>query len=143
MLAYCIAASAVIIVAGLVITFLTYRNSDLRKINKDLEEKSKKMLHQKKSSEVRLGKVGENMAPFFTEWPYDPNKFRFLGNPVDGISFNEDEIVFVEIKTGKARLTNSQKVVKKLVKEGKVTFATFRVSEDGCTLKIEEGDELL
>lgn len=80
------------------------------------------------------------MAPFFTEWPYDPNNFRFLGNPIDGISFNQDEVIFVEIKTGKSRLSNSQKLVKQLVKDGKVSFATFRVSEDGCTLKVEEDD---
>jgi predicted Holliday junction resolvase-like endonuclease len=103
-----------------------------------LSEKLQTVVSQKKSSEVRLGKIGENMAPFFSAWPYDPNKFKFLGDPVDGISFNEDEIVFVEIKTGKARLTTSQKRAKELIKEGKVKFATFRVSEDGCTLKIEE-----
>ena len=102
------------------------------------EKKVKNVISQKKSSEVRLGKIGENMAPFFSGWPYDPNKFRFLGNPVDGIQFEDDEIIFVEIKTGKARLTNSQKSVKQLVQEGKVRFATFRVNEEGCTLKVEE-----
>lgn len=105
---------------------------------KVLETRVKKELHDRKSSEVRLGKIGENMAPFFQGWPYDPNNFRFLGNPIDGIQFNEDEVVFVEIKTGKARLTTSQKTVKQLVKEGKVRFATFRVGEDGCELKIED-----
>ena len=103
----------------------------------DLKEKNAKVLSQRKSSEVRLGKIGENMAPFFTDWPYDPNGFRFLGNPIDGIQFNDDEIVLVEIKTGKARLTNSQKRAKELVKEGKVKFATFRVAEDKCSLKVE------
>ena len=101
-------------------------------------KKVKETISQKKSSEVRLGKIGENMAPFFSGWPYDPNKFRFLGNPVDGIQFEDDEVIFVEIKTGKARLTSSQKSVKQLVKEGKVRFATFRVGEEGCTLKVEE-----
>jgi predicted Holliday junction resolvase-like endonuclease len=105
---------------------------------KKAEAKTRKVVSQKKSSEVRLGKIGENMAPFFTGWPYDPNKFRFLGNPVDGIQFEDDEVIFVEIKTGKARLTTSQKTVKQLVQEGKVRFATFRVGEDGCSLKIED-----
>jgi Predicted secreted endonuclease distantly related to archaeal Holliday junction resolvase len=78
------------------------------------------------------------MSPFFTGWPFDPNGFRFLGNPIDGIQFSDDAVIFIEIKTGKARLTDSQKTVKRLVKEGKISFATFRVSEDGCSLKIEE-----
>ena len=97
-----------------------------------------KVLHQKKSSEVRLGKVAENMAPFFDAWPYDPNNFRFLGNPIDGIQFTEDSVVFIEIKSGKAKLSNSQKLVKDLVKRGKVEFATFRVDSTGCLLKVED-----
>lgn len=116
---------------------LTYADIQKRK-RKKAEKATQKVVSQKKSSEVRLGKIGENMAPFFTDWPYDPNKFRFLGNPVDGIQFEEDEVIFVEIKTGKARLTASQKSVKQLVQEGKVRFATFRVGEEGCALKIEE-----
>ena len=130
-----------IIILGLWITYLCYRHSDAKKRNKELESKYQKILSQKKSSEVRLGKIGENMAPFFSEWPYDPNNFRFLGNPIDGIQFSEDEVIFIEIKTGKARLTNSQKRVKTLVREGKVKFATFRVSEDCCSLKVEEETE--
>lgn len=127
-----------------IIGFLTYvvyslsKIKELKKENEIIKDKNIKIVSQKKSSEVRLGRIGENMAPFFNEWPYEPTNFRFLGNPVDGVSFNDDEIVFVEIKTGKARLTNSQKKAKQLIKEGKVKFVTFRVGEEGCDLKIEE-----
>lgn len=78
------------------------------------------------------------MAPFFSDWPYDPNTFRFIGNPIDGIQFNDDGIIFVEIKTGKSRLSNGQKHIKKLIKEGNIYFATFRIDERGCIFKIEE-----
>ena len=123
------------------IPLLYILNKDIKKVKKEnasLLDNYNNILGQKKSSEVRLGKIGENMAPFFKDWPFDPNDFRFLGNPVDGIQFSEDEVVFIEIKTGKARLTSSQKSVKQLVKEGKVKFVTFRIGEDGCTLKVEE-----
>lgn len=106
-----------------------------------LQKKYDKLLSQKKSSEVRLGKVAENMAPFFQEWPYDANRFRFLGNPIDGISFNEDEVVFVEIKSGGARLSKSQKHVRDLVRAGKVKFVSFRVDQHGSTLKLEAEPE--
>lgn len=99
------------------------------------------MLSQKKSSEVRVGKIGEHMAPFLKDWPYDPNKFRFIGNPVDGIQFTDDEIIFVEIKTGKSKFTKSQRAVRNLLrKEGTVSFATFRIDENGCTLRKDEED---
>jgi len=96
--------------------------------------KYEKTLFHRKSSEVRLGKIGENLAPFVEAWPWDPKNFRFLGNPIDGIQFNEDEIVFVEIKTGKARLSRSQKDFRNLVKAGKVSFVTFKITEDGVKL---------
>lgn len=111
---------------------------EARKKIKLSKEKNQKLLSQKLSSEIRVGKIGENLAPFLNDWPYDANNFRFLGNPVDGIQFTDDEIIFVEIKTGKSRLTKTQKVIKDLVREGKVRFATFRISADGCTLKKEE-----
>lgn len=128
----------VVIIIVVFFVLLCYRLIEEGKRNKKLKEDYDKVLSQKKSSEVRLGRIGEQMSPFFQSWPFDPNGFRFLGNPIDGIQFTDDAVVFIEIKTGKARLTDSQKTVKRLVKEGKIGFATFRVSEDGCSLKIEE-----
>lgn len=111
---------------------------EVSKLTSLSEKEYNKVVSQRKSSEVRLGKVAENMAPFVKEWPYDPNEFRFIGNPVDGIVFRADEIIFVEIKTGKAKYTESQKTVKNIVKEGKVSFATFRVDENGAVFKRDE-----
>lgn len=101
----------------------------------ELEQKYKKLLHQKKSSEVRLGKIGENLAPFTEHWPWDPNNFRFIGSPIDGIQFKDDEIIFVEIKTGKSRLSKYQIKCKELVESGRVTFKSFRVGENNIEIK--------
>jgi len=106
--------------------------------DKILNEKYSKELHFRKSSEVRLGKIGENLAPFLNGWPWKPRQFRFLGNPVDGIQFNDDEIIFIEIKTGKARLSKGQKNTKELIKAGKVSFVTFKITDDGINLIKED-----
>lgn len=105
-----------------------------RKFAKLVLEKNN-LAYQKRSSEVRLGKTVENIAPFFTEYPYDPGNFRFLGSPVDGVSFNDDGIVFMEIKTGQSRLSRNQIKIKSLIKEGKVKFVTFRANEKGVRIK--------
>lgn len=105
-----------------------------------LDATYKKELGARKSSEVRLGKIGESLAPFLNGWPWDPNNFRFIGNPIDGIQFTDDEIMFIEIKTGKARLTDSQKYIKDLISKKKVSFVTFRIGEEGNSLKIEGAD---
>jgi predicted Holliday junction resolvase-like endonuclease len=112
-----------------------------KETNKDSKDKYSKVLHDKISSEVRVGRIGENMAPFLNDWPYDPNDFRFLGNPIDGVQFTDEEIIFVEIKTGRSRLSRTQKRLRDLIKEKKVSFATFRIGENGCKLKKEEDGE--
>ena len=104
---------------------------------KEYKKKHDRMLSLKKSSEVRVGKIGENMAPFLKAWPYDPNNFRFLGNPVDGIQFTNNEIIFIEIKTGKSKLTKSQRKARNIIRTGNVSFATFRVDENGTKLRKE------
>jgi len=109
-----------------------YRELDAKYI--DCADKLNKTVHQKKSSEVRLGKIGENLAPFTEGWPWDPNNFRFLGSPIDGIQFTQDMIYLVEIKTGKARLSKYQTKCKELVTSGKITFVTYRIGEEGTEI---------
>ena len=124
------------------IFLLTYR--EWRRSKKKAAEykvKYEKTLFHRKSAEVRLGKIGENLAPFVRDWPWDPKYFRFLGNPIDGVQFNKDEIIFVEIKTGAARLSRSQKDFRDLVRAGKVSFVTFKITEDGTEL-VQEGTTL-
>lgn len=108
-----------------------------------LKTKNETTESQKKSSEVRLGLMAENFMPFIRDYPYDHKNFRFLANPVDGLQVNDDSIVFVEFKTGGAKLSKSQKHIKDLVSKGKVRFETFRVDETGSSLKLESSMENL
>jgi len=129
-----VAPYVALVISIFVILWLWFK----RRIEKDRAEKyktqSEKTLFHRKSAEVRLGKIGENLAPFVKGWPWDPKNFRFLGNPIDGIQFNKDGLVFVEIKTGGARLNRTQKDFRDLVKAGKVSFVTFKITEDGIKL---------
>jgi predicted Holliday junction resolvase-like endonuclease len=126
---------------GLQILFTYFKIKKYKQKAKTAQSNFQRVLSQKKSSEVRVGKIGENMAPFLTDWPYNPNDFRFLGNPVDGIQFTPEEIIFIEIKTGKSRLTKSQRRARALVNAGKVSFATFRINEHGAAFVKDEIDE--
>ena len=78
---------------------------------------------------VDRGLIAEQFAPFtqrFEQLGWDPQEFKFLGRPVDGVQFKHDEIVIVEFKTGNSRLTPGQKQIKQLVTEGKVSFQEIR-----------------
>ena len=85
------------------------------------------LLSHKKSSEVRLGQISEQLAPFLDLFPYDPKKVQFLGNPIDYIYFGEDEIVIIEVKSGNARLSKKQRAIKALILGGKVGWKEIRI----------------
>lgn len=116
-------------------TILSQRLCELEKCLAEENEKYRKLLNQKKSSEVRLGQIGEHLAPFLESWPWDSKRFKFLGEPIDGIQFDDDEITFVEIKTGKSQLNKTQRTLRDLIKEKKVSFAVFRIGEKECQVK--------
>lgn len=91
-----------------------------------VKEKLQKEISRNKSVEVRTGFIMEKLAPFLEVFKHDPNNVVFIGKPIDMIVFNEDEIVFIEVKTGKSQLITKQRNIKKLIKEGKVKFETVR-----------------
>jgi predicted Holliday junction resolvase-like endonuclease len=47
--------------------------------------------------------------------------------PIDYIHFGDDMITFIEVKSGNARLSHSQKRVQQQVLDNKIQFKTFRV----------------
>jgi predicted Holliday junction resolvase-like endonuclease len=78
---------------------------------------------------LNRGLIAEQFAPFtkkFDQLGWDPQEFKFLGRPVDGVQFQDDEILIVEFKTGSSQLTPRQKHIRQLVTEGKVSFKEVR-----------------
>ena len=76
---------------------------------------------------TKHGMMAEQFLPYYKDFPGDPQKFKFLGAPVDGILFEEDKIVIIEFKTGKSQLSATQRKIRKLIKEGKVYFKEIRM----------------
>ena len=101
---------------------------------KELQEKldneteaRKKVLSQKKSGEVRLGHIAETLAPFLDQFEFDPERCSFLGKPIDYISFGDDEITFIEVKSGNAQLNQRQRQIKELVKQKAISWKEVRI----------------
>jgi predicted Holliday junction resolvase-like endonuclease len=91
------------------------------------EEQYAKLFNQKKSSEVRTGKITEQISPFLKDYPLDPRTARFIGDPIDFVHFDADKVTFVEVKSGKSQLNKRQRQIRALIKEGKVDFTVYRV----------------
>ncbi len=87
----------------------------------------------KRSRAVLTGQIGEQLAPFFPDFPCDPADARFLGKPVDYIVFSglskgkPSEVIFVEVKTGDARLSPTEKALKEAIEAGKVRWVEYRL----------------
>lgn len=89
-----------------------------------------KLLGQKKSSEVRTGKIAEQIAPFLADYPMNPHTARFIGDPIDFVHFDDDKVTFVEVKSGKSQLSKKQRHIRDMINEGKVEFTIYRIEGD-------------
>jgi len=90
-----------------------------------LHRKIEKLTSEKQSLSTTYGKITEQFAPFMKNYPYPTQNFRFIENPIDGIQFNDNQILFVEFKTNKSKLTTTQNKIQKLVKDGNVAWFEF------------------
>ena len=101
--------------------------SDAEEKLKQETEQRKKVLSQKKSGEVRLGHIAETLAPFLDQFDFDPENCCFMGKPIDYISFGDDEITFIEVKSGNAQLSAKQRHIRDLIKNKQVVWKEIRI----------------
>jgi predicted Holliday junction resolvase-like endonuclease len=109
--------------------------------NKEWEVKLPKIIDErlKKSREVLGGQFSEQLAPYLPGFPFSPTEARFIGKPIDFIIFkgmdNKDiqEVVFVEVKSGKARVNAHERKLRDAIKDGRVNWYEYRVPENVTT----------
>lgn len=89
-----------------------------------------------KSRATLGGLFSEQLAPYLPDFPYNPSEVRFIGKPIDFLVFkgadskNIDEVIFVEVKSGKAKINNHEKNLKNAIEKGKVRWEEYRVPDD-------------
>lgn len=89
-----------------------------------------------KSRSVLGGHFSENLAPYLPNFPFLPTECRFIGKPVDFLVFKGmddkkiDEIVFVEVKSGDAKLSPQEKNLKETISKKKVKFEEYRIPKE-------------
>ena len=82
---------------------------------------------------VNMGFLLERLAPTLDDFTFNKNDCRSMFDPIDYVIFEGlnkkqrvDKIVFVDIKTGGARLTPKQRKIKQVVDEKNVKFKTYK-----------------
>lgn len=89
-----------------------------------------------KSRAVLGGSFSENLAPFLPGFNYSPTECRFIGKPIDFIVFKGsddkkiDEVIFVEVKSGKAKLSSQERNLKEAIDKKRVRFEEYRIPEE-------------
>jgi predicted Holliday junction resolvase-like endonuclease len=87
----------------------------------------------------RTGKLNELLATFELT-KYD--RLFYLGEPVDFVGINYDEgIDFIEVKTGRASLTEDEKRLKDLIELKMVNYVPLSVQKIGIAEEIDTGGE--
>ncbi len=119
--------------AALVLLWLGYK---LGSIVKDQEWQNKlpkiRQDSVKKSREVLTGKFSEQLAPYLPDFPYSPTEARFIGKPIDLIIFKgldkkePEEVIFLEIKTGKSKLSKVERKLRDIIKNKKIKWEEYR-----------------
>ena len=108
-----------------VLILLLWRRSIIRH-----KDQLNKLLSQKKSSEVRTGQIAEHFTPLLEEFKYDRKQARFLASPIDFIIFEKDEVIFMEVKTGKSQLNKNQRRIRDQIKNKQVRWEVLRIKGD-------------
>ena len=85
---------------------------------------------------VLAGQFSEQLAPYLPDFPFNPSEAKFIGKPIDFIVFNGmdekniDEVVFVEVKSGKSSLNSNERKLKETIREKRVRWVEYRIPEN-------------
>jgi len=87
----------------------------------------------------RTGRLNELMATF--ELTHYDRLFYFGGSPIDFVGIKYDEgIDFIEVKTGKARLSPDELKLRELIEAGRVNYVPLTVEKIGIVEEVDTGE---
>ncbi len=86
----------------------------------------------------RTGKLNELMATFeLTQY----DRLFYLGDPIDFVGIKYDEGVdFIEVKTGRFRLTEDERKLRELIEAGRVNYVPLMVERIGIAEEVETAE---
>jgi predicted Holliday junction resolvase-like endonuclease len=122
--------AVVALLAGAIIFFLGILKG--KDIEAALWKKSQKL-----SRSVLGGVFSEQVAPFLPDFPKDlkASEARFIGKPVDFLIFKGmdegriDEVVFVEIKSGRSQLSPNERSLRDAINAKRVRWHEHHIDQ--------------
>ncbi len=111
----------------------------VKQVQEILEDLPSDLLHSiTRSLGKRTGKLNELMATFeLTQY----DRLFYLGDPIDFVGIKYDEGVdFIEVKTGRFRLTEDERKLRELIEAGRVNYVPLMVERIGIAKEVETGE---
>lgn len=106
---------------------LQERKDKLKKMEKSATEGA-----ENTSKAVNVGKNLEKVLPTMRDFKWELPDCRFLGDPIDLITFNGlsmgkvDSLNFIEVKSGNAKLNHRQRSIRDAIEDKKVSYKVFK-----------------
>ena len=86
-----------------------------------------------RSRSVLSGMFAEQLAPYLSNFPFSPTEAKFIGAPIDFLVFKGmdaqsiEEVIFVEVKSGSARLNHNEHSLKDAIDNKRVRWHDYHV----------------
>ena len=87
----------------------------------------------RRSRSVLGGMFAEQLAPYLPNFPFSPTEAKFIGAPIDFLVFKGlddqriEEVIFVEVKSGSARLNHNEHSLKDAIINKRVRWHEYHV----------------
>ena len=88
-----------------------------------------------RSQAATVGKVSEQLVPYFPAFHWNPRDAKFLGAPVDFIVFDGlsegvvRRVVFVEVKTGSSSLSARERLLRDAIHQRRVEWRELQLPD--------------
>lgn len=116
-----------------ILAFIIGKYLERRKWEEQVQDIRKDAI--KRSRAVLTGSFSEQLAPFLPDFKYSPTEVRFLGKPIDFLVFKGldkkelEEVIFVEVKSGKSQLSTIERKLRDVIKAKKISWELYRIPE--------------
>jgi len=131
----------VIVISSIIILYLLKNNVQMKLAHRTEIKDARKDTSNRQRSVIK-GQISEVIAPWSITAVNSVKELNFMGNPIDFVGFKgldgeeEIEIKFIEIKSGKSRLTKNQRRIRDAVLAKRIEWVEVRVKD--TEIEIEE-----
>jgi predicted Holliday junction resolvase-like endonuclease len=132
---------AAIVISSLIILYLLWNIIKMKLEQKAAIKDARKDTAARQRSIIK-GDISEIIAPWSIKAVNSVKELNFMGSPIDFVGFkgldgeDEIEIKFIEIKSGKSRLTKNQRRIRDAVIAKRIEWVEVRVKD--TEIEIEE-----